>query len=99
MMVSGLDCVSKILAFAFCHLVISGVSCYSCLWLELVPLMILIASINRPGRLALSSEFQWSEHSLQASSPLTEKMHRYLSFGPASWQKMKALNRACPRSC
>jgi hypothetical protein len=37
-----------------CHLVISGVSCYSCLWLELVPLLILLASVSRPGRLALS---------------------------------------------
>jgi hypothetical protein len=82
--------VSKILTFAFRHLVISGVSCYSCLWLELVPLVILLASISRHGRLALSSEFQWSEYSLQASSPLTGKVHRYLAFGPASWQKMKA---------
>jgi hypothetical protein len=45
--------VSKILTFAFHHLVISGVSFYSCLWLELVPLMILLASISRPGILAL----------------------------------------------
>ena len=55
--------VSKILMFAFRHLVISGVSCYSCLWLELVPLVILLASISRPRRLALFSKFQWSEHS------------------------------------
>ena len=40
--------------FAFCHLVFSGVSCYSCLWLELVPQVTLLASISRPGRLALS---------------------------------------------
>jgi hypothetical protein len=33
----------------FRHLIISGVSCYSCLWLELVPLVILLASISRPG--------------------------------------------------
>ena len=45
--------VSKILMFAFGHLVISGVSCYSCLWLELVPPVILLASISRPGRLDL----------------------------------------------
>jgi hypothetical protein len=38
--------------------------------------VILLASISRPGILALSSEFKWSEHSLQASSPLTEKMHK-----------------------
>jgi hypothetical protein len=82
--------VSKNLVFVFHHLVISEVSCYSRLWLELVPLMILLDSISRPGRLALSSEFQWSEHSLQASSPLTGKVHRYLAFRPASWQKMKA---------
>ena len=48
--------VSKILTFAFHHLVLSGVSCYSCLWLAIVPLVILLASISRPGRLALSSD-------------------------------------------
>ena len=37
--------------------------------------------------------------SLQACSPLAGKVHRYLAFGPASWQKMKAQNRACPRIC
>jgi hypothetical protein len=75
---------------AFRHLLISGVSCYSCLWLEIVPLVILLASIRRPGRLALSSEFQWSEHTLQASCLLTGKVHRYLVFGPPSLQNMKA---------
>jgi hypothetical protein len=45
---------SKILKFAFCFLAISGVSCYSCLYLEPVPLVILLASISRPGRPALS---------------------------------------------
>ena len=63
MMVSGLGFCFKILMFAFCHLVISGVSCYSCLCLEIVPLMILLSSISIAGRLDLSSEFQWSEHS------------------------------------
>jgi hypothetical protein len=46
--------VSRILTFAFCHLVFSGASCYSCLWLELVPQVIMLASISRPGRLDLS---------------------------------------------
>ena len=46
--------VSKILTSAFRHLVNSGVSCYSCLWLDLVPLVILLFSTSRPGRLALS---------------------------------------------
>jgi hypothetical protein len=46
--------VSKILTFAFCHLVISGISCYSCLWLELVSPVILLASVSRAGSLALS---------------------------------------------
>ena len=91
--------VSKILTFTFRHLVISGVSCYSCLCLEIVPLVILLPSISRPGRLALSSEFQWSEHSLQASFPLTGKVHTYLAVRPPSWLKMKAQNRTCPRSC
>jgi hypothetical protein len=80
----------KILKSAFHHLVISGVSCYSYLWLEIVPVVILLASISRHGILALSSEFKWSEHSLQASSPLTGKVHRYIVFIPASWPKMKA---------
>jgi hypothetical protein len=40
--------------FAFRHLVISEASCYSCLWLELVPRVIMLASISRPERLALS---------------------------------------------
>jgi hypothetical protein len=72
--------VSKILTFTFRHLVISRFSCYNCLCLEIVPLVILLPSISRPGRLALSSEFQWSEHSLQASSPLTGKVHSYLDL-------------------
>ena len=46
--------VSRILTFAFHHLVTSEASCYSCLWLELVPQVTLLASISRPGRLALS---------------------------------------------
>ena len=82
--------VSKILTFAFRHLVISGGGCYSCFWLQIVPLVILLGSISRPGKLALSSEFQLSEHYLQASSPLTGKVPRYLVFGAPSWQKMKA---------
>jgi hypothetical protein len=60
--------------------------------------VILLSSISRPGRLNLSSEFQWSEHSLQASSPLTGKVHRYLAFGPPFWPKMKAQNRTFPRT-
>ena len=44
----------RFLSLPFRHLIISGVSCYSCLWLDLVPLMFLLASINRPGRQALS---------------------------------------------
>jgi hypothetical protein len=54
MMVSVLISVSRILTFAFHHLVISEASCYSCLWLELVPQVTLFTSISRPGRLALS---------------------------------------------
>jgi hypothetical protein len=90
--------VTKFLTFAFSHLVISGVSCYSCPGQSFFPPMILLAFISRPGRL-LSPEFQWSEYSLQASSPLAWKVHRYLAFRPASWQKMKARNWACLRSC
>ena len=46
--------VSKILRFAFHHLVISGVRCSSCLWLELVPPVILLASVSTPGSPTLS---------------------------------------------
>jgi hypothetical protein len=46
--------VSKILEFAFCHLVISRVSCCSRLWFDLVPQLFMLASISRPGRLDLS---------------------------------------------
>ena len=45
--------VSKILSSAFHHLVSSGVSSYSCLWLGVVPLVIPLFSTNRLGRLAL----------------------------------------------
>ena len=47
-------CVSKILTFAFHHLVISGISCYSCPWLELVPTVVLLASVSSSGSPALS---------------------------------------------
>ena len=73
--------VSRIPTFTFRHLVISGVSSYSWLCLEIVLLVILLPSISRPGRQILSSEFQCSEHSLLASS-LTGKVRRYLVFGP-----------------
>jgi hypothetical protein len=46
--------VSNILIFAFCHLVISGVRCSNCLWLELVLSVILLASVNTPGSPVLS---------------------------------------------
>jgi hypothetical protein len=49
-----LTSVSRILTFAFHHLVISGASCYGCLWLELFPQVIMLASISRPGILTLS---------------------------------------------
>jgi hypothetical protein len=46
--------VSKILMFAFSHLVISGVTCSSGVWLELVPLVILLVSVIPPGSPTLS---------------------------------------------
>jgi hypothetical protein len=45
--------VGKILSFAFHHLVISGVRYSRCLWLELVSPVILLASVNTPGRPSL----------------------------------------------
>jgi hypothetical protein len=91
MMVSSLG-FCKILMFAFCHLVISGVSCYSCLCLELVSPVILLASVRSPGIPAL----YWVS---VVRALCAGKVHRGLVFRPASWEKMKAWNRACPRRC
>ena len=41
-----------LITFDFCHLLISGFS-YSCLWLELEPPVILLASVSTPGSLTL----------------------------------------------
>ena len=46
--------VSKILIFALCHLIVSGVRCSSCLWLGLVPPASLLASVSAPGSPTLS---------------------------------------------
>ena len=43
----------KVLALAFFHLVISGVRCTCCLWLQLVPPVGLYAFVSTPGRSAL----------------------------------------------
>jgi hypothetical protein len=47
--------VRKILTFAFHYLVISGISCSSCLWLKFVPPVILLASVSIPGSPTLLS--------------------------------------------
>jgi hypothetical protein len=59
---------------------------------------ILLASVSKPGSLALS-RVSVVEFSLQASSSLVGKVHRYLAFRLASWLKMKAQNRAYLRRC
>jgi hypothetical protein len=46
--------VTKIVTVAFHHLVISGICWYSCLWLELVSPVILLASVSTPGSPTLS---------------------------------------------
>jgi hypothetical protein len=46
--------VYEILIFAFHHLVISGFRCSSCLLLDLVPPVILLASVSTPGSPILS---------------------------------------------
>ena len=61
--------------------------------------MILLPSISRPGRQTLSSEFQCSELSLLASSPLTGKVHRLSCVWTSSWLKKWAQNRTFSRSC
>jgi hypothetical protein len=84
--------------FAFCHLVISDVSCYSCLWLELVSPVVLLASVSSPGRPAPS----WVSVVIALSAGNLSScrvVHRGLVFRSASWLKMKAWNRACPRRC
>jgi hypothetical protein len=68
--------VSKILTFAFRHLVISGIRCSSCLWVELIPPVIFFYPLSALLVIQLSPESQWSEHSLQACSPLLGKGHR-----------------------
>ena len=80
--------VNKILTFAFHHLVISGVRCSSCLWLKIVPPVIL-SSLAHLG-FQLSPESQWSKHSLHSSSPFVGKMHSGLELRSTSWLKMKA---------
>ena len=89
--------VSKILTFAFHYLVFSGVNCYCCLWLVLVPQVILLASISSPGRLALSLVSVFRALSA-GNSPLAVKLPRYLALGPPSWPKTKAQNRTCPEA-
>jgi hypothetical protein len=90
--------VGKILMFAFCHLVTSGFSCYSCsggsfflLWF-CWPLSAILG-------VEISPESQWSEYFLKASSPFAGKVHRGLLLRPASWLKMKARYRAYSRRC
>jgi hypothetical protein len=80
--------VSKFLIFAFHHLVIFGVRCSRYLWLELVPPMILLASVSTPG-VQLFPESQWAEYSLWACSPLVGEVW-VLALRSASWLKMKA---------
>ena len=46
--------VSKIFTLVFRHLVISGVRCSSCLWLELDPPVILLDSVSTPGNPTLT---------------------------------------------
>jgi hypothetical protein len=79
-----------ILTFVLRHLVFSGVRCSSCLWLELVFPLILLASVSIMG-VQLSPKSQWSEHSQKASSPLAGKVHRGLELKSTSWLLLKAL--------
>ena len=46
MMLSVLVSVSKLFMFAFRHLVVSAVRCSTCVWLELVLPVILLASVS-----------------------------------------------------
>jgi hypothetical protein len=90
--------VIKILTFAFRHLVISAISCNSCLLLDLIPPVILLASVNSPSSPALS----WvsvvrilSAGKLFLQGRCTEVWH---SDVPCGW-RWKPGNRACPRRC
>jgi hypothetical protein len=72
----------------FHHLASYCVRCSSCLWLELVSPVILLAFFSTPWR--LSPEYQWSEPSLKGDSPLVGKVPRDLDFSSVSWLRMKA---------
>jgi hypothetical protein len=65
---------------------ISGVRCFICIWLEIVPLVILPA-LSALLEVQLSPVFQCSE---QATPPLAGKMHRGLAPRSTSWLMMKA---------
>ena len=85
--------VSKILTFAFHQLVISGVSFYSCLWLELVPPVILLAPVSSPGSPAL---FWVSVVRVLSAGKLSSFME---DAQGRSWLKMETWNRAYLRRC
>ena len=82
--------VSKILTFAFCHRVISVVRCYCCLWLELVPPVILLG-------VQLSPESQCSEQSLQASCSLAGKMLQISGVQICLLVEDEGMSGLCPR--
>ena len=50
--------VGKIFVVSFCLLIISGVRCYCCFWLDFVPPMSLYAFVSTPGRPLLSWQDQ-----------------------------------------
>jgi hypothetical protein len=88
--------VSQILTFAFHHLVISGVSCYSCLWLELVPPVIGACSSCDSVSLCQHSRESNSLLSLSFQSTLCRQVRRGLELSSA-WLKMKASKGSCAR--
>jgi hypothetical protein len=84
--------VGRIITFAFCHLVISEVSCYSCLLLELVPQVIMLASIRRPGRIALSWVLVFRVLSVGKVSSCREGAQIF-GVRKDSWQKLSSTHQ------
>jgi hypothetical protein len=84
--------VSTFHKFAFCHLAIPDTSCFSCLWLELVPPVTLLASVSTPRIPTLSWVSVVRILSVGKLS-LAGDVHRGLMLSSASWLKMKALSQ------
>jgi hypothetical protein len=88
--------VSKILMFAFHHLITSDITCYNCLWLELVPPLILFGSVSTSGSPTLFWVSVGRVLSAGKLSSCRDGEQRFWSSIPPPWLKMKARKAPCP---